>query len=128
MRRRWAGWGWFVGQPEVEFIRDRQVRLLKQYTFVRGWRAHRHHYEEWAAEAGLLFDGACVPRLLRWFADPFARDHRLAAVIHDAAYKRRDKPRAVCDQVLYEALRASGVSPLKASLFYWAVRVFGPKW
>jgi len=122
-------WGTFVGQPRVEFVDDpRCVRLLGSFFFWRGWRAGQGNGERWEAEEGLVFDGTSAPRCLWWFADPFTGAHRDAAVIHDAAYKRRARSRAVCDRVFYEALRASGVPRWKAVLFYWAVRIFGERW
>lgn len=82
--------------------------------------------DEWIAPAGLIFDGASIPRLF-WpiIGSPFTGDYRRAAVLHDAAYKNGWHFRDEADLMFYEAMRADGLRPAKALIMYWAVRLFG---
>lgn len=75
--------------------------------------------------AGFKTDLASIPRL------PFAYDllanrGQRAAVVHDFAYSGGIRvERDVADQILAEALRATGYSSLVVNLFYAGVRIGG---
>lgn len=128
--------GWFYGVPAVEWIQsgrsDLKVRLLRPFTFHR-----KHRQEDITVPKGFVFDGASIPRLL-WtlVGSPMTGRYRDAAIIHDWLYNvsrrvprspRRDRKDA--DRVFYEAMRANGVGFERATIMYWAVRLFaGRSW
>ena len=79
--------------------------------------------------AGFPTDFASIPRPL-WIILPPLGKYDAAAVCHDklyrdGAFRRRAIARCVADQVLNEAMRASGVSPVHRWLIYAGVRLFG---
>jgi len=79
--------------------------------------------------AGFPTDFATIPRTL-WSVLPPLGKYDAAAVCHDKLYRvgsfrHRRISRALADQVLNEAMRASGVSHVKRCLIYWGVRLFG---
>lgn len=125
--------GWFYGLPAVEWIAsgrsDLTVRLLRPFSFCRATKQ-----ECITVPKGFVFDGASIPRWL-WslVGSPQTGRYRDAAIIHDWLYYRgrvwpRDyRPRKDADRVFYEAMRANGVGYERATLMYWAVRLFGPR-
>ncbi len=118
---------YFLGDVRTEWLehegRDRKMTLLDSF-----WFCDSSGCEWWAGE-GTLFDGASVPRPL-WplFGSPFVGDYRRAAVLHDAYYKFKERPRKAVDQMFLEAMRCDGVGRIKSRLMYAAVRAFGPRW
>lgn len=108
----------------------------------------------WGAPRGFVTDGASFPGFLRyvptlialivaWFTDSFALafviatvlqfftgaafndDYLRAAVLHDAAYQYGDRPRALADQMFYEAMREDGTSRIRAAVMWAGVRAGG---
>lgn len=80
--------------------------------------------------AGTTTDLASIPRRLRDLRafDPNGRSRR-AAVLHDWLYSDGTRGKPFADETLRRALRAEGVTPRVACMFYWAVRLFGgPAW
>jgi hypothetical protein len=80
----------------------------------------------YVAPAGMLFDGASIPRSA-WSLIGHPYDHRYlpAAVIHDALYQQQITSRARADSVFREALRANGVNRVRATTMWTAVRLGG---
>lgn len=122
-------WGGFEGACEIELLPDgRKVRVVESFAYMRpnGMRV--------TVAAGLVCDGASIPRILWPFAGgPFEGRHRLAAITHDYLYSlgRAGTPlvdRATADRIFYEAMRCCGVSAFSARTKYFAVRAFGPRW
>lgn len=81
--------------------------------------------------AGLLVDGASVPRAVWWFLPPDGL-HRAAALRHDWCYILRGKlrngevlTRAEADLMFYSMMLESGVGSSTAAVSYQAVRSFG---
>jgi len=74
--------------------------------------------------AGFKTDFATVPRL-PLFYDVLGNIARAAATVHDWMYYTQTYPRKTCDQVLSEAMQASGIHRWKGGAFYIAVRLFG---
>lgn len=80
---------------------------------------------------GATTDGASIPRPLWTLVGAPMRDGRVfaAAAVHDQLYKTLGVggqfTRAECDRIFYQALRAGGVSWLKASVYYAGVRAGG---
>ena len=83
----------------------------------------------WHVPAGLVCDGASIPRLLWWFiGSPFTGRYREAAIFHDAYYKEHcGRTRKQVDKMFYEKMRQDGVGWMKANSMYYGVRVFGWK-
>lgn len=69
-------------------------------------------------------DGASVPKLLWNIFPPFGRYWR-AALLHDYLYRHTARPKAECDKLLLEAMRACDVTRLKAETIYLGVKWFG---
>jgi hypothetical protein len=74
--------------------------------------------------AGFVTDFASIPRLPFVYWTQGGKGNK-AAVIHDWLYSSQAVDRKTADQVLREALIASGYSKVTASAFYAAVRVGG---
>jgi membrane protease subunit (stomatin/prohibitin family) len=107
-------------QPVVTFINERNVRLVEQWQI--------------ATCAGILVcvpgaesDGASIPEVF-WSLpgyNPFEGDTLPAAFAHDQLYGGELCDRATADSVLYQLLRAGGVSWFRANTYWLAVRAFG---
>ncbi len=83
----------------------------------------------WMAAAGLVTDGASIPRWAQPIVgQPFTPAYVKAAVIHDHYCVRRVRPWRETHRVFYNALKASGVPPSAAATRDLAVMVGGPKW
>jgi hypothetical protein len=74
--------------------------------------------------SGFVTDFASVPRLPFFYLAEGGKGNK-AAVVHDWLYSAQAVDRKQADQVLREALLASGYSSITANLFYAAVRVGG---
>ena len=107
-------------EPIVAFIDERNVRLCAPWQIQTA--------------AGLLIcqpgaesDGASIPELF-WSIpgyNPFEGDTLPAAFAHDQLYGGELCDRATADGVLFDLLRANGVSWLRANNYWLAVRAFG---
>ena len=77
---------------------------------------------------GFRTDFASVPRAL-WALFPPTGKHSRAAVVHDFLFATAPFPKAQCDAIFYEAMRASGVGRTRAWVMWMAVALFGgPAW
>jgi len=74
---------------------------------------------------GFKTDLSSVPFFLRWKFDRFKTSTISPAIIHDYMYRCVDYSRKYADEVFYDALINEGASHYTASLYYYAVRVFG---
>lgn len=75
-------------------------------------------------EAGVIVDGASVPRIAWSYVPPDGR-HRRAAFCHDISYARKLVSKKLADQMFYDMLIEDGVSRWRASIMYRAVHYFG---
>lgn len=102
---------------------DRNMELLQPFVYVdpKGKR--------WEAPAGLLINGATIPRLF-WTTtgSPFVGNYRLASVVHDAACVAQTEPSAEVHRMFYYAMRCGGVKLVEAVVMYFAVKTWGPWW
>ena len=82
---------------------------------------------------GAPTDGASIPAIFWTKLPPFGK-YWLAAVLHDAAYNgtlelldgtKANLTKAQCDDLLKEAMEASGVDPVTVEAIYEAVHLFG---
>lgn len=123
-------WGEFQGPVRTEWLRerggDRRMLLTQDVAFARA------SGDVVTARAGLVLDGASIPRAL-WalVGSPFTGDYRDGAVIHDWLCQRRaasgyDSPTA--HHILYECAMALQCHPLRARAVHRAVAMFGPHW
>lgn len=69
-------------------------------------------------------DFASVPRLLRGLCFSLPRTHA-PAVLHDYHYRVLRTNRRWADDLFFHALRACGVNPVSARVYWLAVRLFG---
>ena len=76
-------------------------------------------------KVGFDFDYASIPTIITNLLPKNGQEYDRAACLHDALYASRWLPKAVCDQLFYEAMLVDGVSKLKATLMYNAVKWFG---
>lgn len=123
-------------KPSVGFSQPILVPIKYQgrekYQLARDWEW------EWCgnvekAPAGLVIDGASVPRIGWPFMPPDGL-HRAAATAHDVAYiGRGNMPsglkihREEADLMFYSLMLRGGVSNRRAAIAYHAVRGFGWK-
>ncbi|MFM8414275.1 MAG: protealysin inhibitor emfourin [Planctomycetota bacterium] len=119
-----GAWGRFEGDVVARWEDDgRRMTLVEPFAYVdpRGGR--------WKADAGLVVDGASIPRAFWSFiGGPFAGEFRNASVVHDAACADRDRSWRAAHRMFYEACRCGGVGAVKAKTMYYAVFHFGPRW
>ena len=75
---------------------------------------------------GFDFDGASIPRAL-WsvVGSPMTDGYQRAGCLHDALYASEYFPRGICDKLFLEAMKSDGVSYVKRTAMYNAVRMFG---
>jgi hypothetical protein len=99
------------------------MRLLQRYAFIDASGG------VWEAPAGTVSDGASIPKAAKSFVggswDGLYRD---AAVIHDVACDRKDRPWELVHLTFYHAMLAKGVPVTTAKVMYAAVYHFGPRW
>ena len=75
---------------------------------------------------GFDFDGASIPKVF-WSAigSPMTGGYQRAGCLHDALYASEYFAREVCDKLFLEAMKSDGVSYIKRTAMYNAVRMFG---
>jgi hypothetical protein len=73
---------------------------------------------------GFQTDFITMPRLPLLF-DLMGDSAHQAATLHDWLYTTGNVPRDIADEILYEAVRASGLAKWRAVLMYIPVRIFG---
>lgn len=117
----------FEGQVVVEWLveegRDRDMRLLEEFTFID------QAGKRWKVPKGTVIDGASIPRLF-WtmIGPPFVGKYRRASVVHDYYCVVRTEPWQAVHRMFYEASRSAGVAVIKAKIMYAALRAAGPRW
>lgn len=119
-----SAWGGFTGPIETEWLPDgRNMRLLRHVTYIDP------QGKAWTAPRGHVVDGASIPRFFwRLIGGPLEGPYRNASVIHDYYCDLKTRPWQDVHRMFYLACRAGGCGGLRASLMYWAVYVFGPRW
>lgn len=102
----------------------------EQYQNAQAWSFDVNGREE-MVPAGLIVDGASVPRIAWTFMPPDGL-HRAGALAHDWIYLNKGWmpsgtrfTRAEADHVFYNFMRRAGVGPWRAGLAYDAVRLGG---
>lgn len=117
-------WGRFAGHVVSEWLGDgRSMRLTEPFEYVDPEGAR------WVAPAGSIVNGASIPRFFwRIVGSPLTGCYRRASVLHDVHCDFRTRSWQHVHRMFYRAMRADGCGWLQASVMYWAVRIFGPKW
>ncbi len=102
----------------------------------QGWRIETSGAVEWRGTILILWPGkttdlASVPKLLRPLIDDDEPGLRLAAMLHDAAYRNWpcfspvSLTRREADAMLFDVAVAQGLPAWKAWLVWYGVRLFG---
>jgi len=98
------------------------ITLLEDFTYEDSFGL------DWTVPKGWKSDGATIPRVLWTFGSPLTGLYVRASVIHDYFCDTRSRPWGAVHNVFYEAMLASGVSPLRAKIMYAGVCWGGPRW
>lgn len=112
-----------VENPKIEPIGKDRYRLLKPYIYTTDKGGVI------VVPKGYLTNGADIPRFFWRLYPPFSPEYLPAVIVHDylcdeAEQKGNDKQLyRLADDVFREILFKLGVSKIKASLFYRAVRL-----
>jgi hypothetical protein len=109
----------FQTRLRVEQVDDSHWRLTDEFVYDSDV-AHARI----VVPAGFVTDFASVPRIpiAFWLVGDTAH---AAAVVHDYLYATGIFPKAVADDVLYEAMVTSGMPAWRCHLIYWGVRLGG---
>ena len=120
-------WGSYPNRPLalVDFIPPdrRRWSLTHEFNYIDPAK------QMWEAPAGLIVDGASIPRPF-WsvIGGPFEGLYREASIVHDAGCCAQMQPWSDVHHMFYNAMRCSGVGWAKAKTMFWAVWAFGPRW
>ena len=84
---------------------------------------------DWPVPTGAWLDGASIPPAL-WtiVGGPFEGKYRNASIVHDHYCIIKSRGWQDTHRMFHDAMRCSGVSPLRANVMYYAVYRFGPRW
>lgn len=114
----------FIGKSSFRFLEDgRGIQAIEGFQFQDSKGVL------WEVPRGQVTDGAAIPRSL-WsvVGSPLSGEFIASSALLDRYTADRTRPREQVLQMYREALIASGVSETKASVFYNAVKSFGPNW
>lgn len=117
--------GFYEGlPPRLEFLSDgRLVRLLADIAY-NGSEGVR-----WPVPEGIEVNGASIPRPL-WslIGGPFEGRYRDASIVHDHYCDIQTRDWRDVHRMFHDAMRCSGVGPIKAKILFYSVYRFGPRW
>ena len=103
----------------------RNMRLISPFTYVRNGDPPT----AFTVPQGFTTDGASIPRFFwRVIGGPLEGPYRRAAVVHDFLCTAQTIPSPDAHRVFYDACLDDGCPKWRATLMYWAVRFFGPRW
>ena len=94
-----------------------QFLTLNTFTFIAKGLTY-------VIPAGFRTDLASIPAMLRPFFSRTGKN-RKPAVAHDHMYACKFQTRKICDLIFRDMLIVQGVSPSKANLYYFGVRLGG---
>ena len=118
-------WGSYAGlPPQIVLLDDgRNARLITGISYTGKDEFH------WIAPAGSMLDGASIPRAF-WtlIGGPFEGKYRNASIIHDRYCVDHLRSWKDTARMFHDAMRCSGVPPVKAKIMFYAVYRFGPRW
>lgn len=119
-----------LGSPKLELLPgEEKYPFLLTEDFVYLWPGKGSWKPmEICVPKGYSTDLLSIPRPLWPVLSPFGAG-AWGALPHDLGYSTHFGPRAMIDQILYDAARDSGASQFRASILYSGVRVGGGfKW
>jgi hypothetical protein len=117
----------FVGKLQLEKLPyaegDNTFKLLAPFTYIDA------KGKPWTAPKGAVVNGASIPPSL-WsiVGSPWSGKYPEAAVIHDHFCTTKSRPWKDVHRTFYDAMRANGVSEIRANAMYFTVYRFGPRW
>jgi len=116
---------YFIGRVITQWLslESRKMLLTEAFSFVDA------HGVIWTAPAGSIIDGASIPRVFWLFiGSPFYGHYRRVSVIHDVYCATKSRPHKQVYRMFYDAIRADGVSKIKAKTMYMALKIGAPRW
>lgn len=119
-----ADWGRFEGAVVARWADDgRTMTLVEDFAYLDPRDVR------WQARAGAVVNGASIPRAF-WsvIGGPFEGLFRNASVVHDVACDTRERRWQEVHRMFHDACRCGGVGSAQATLMYYAVYRFGPRW
>lgn len=120
-----GAFGRYEGTPaQIELDDDgRSARLLREITF------YSPEGSKWFVPVNAWLDGASIPRAL-WtiIGAPFEGKYRAASIVHDHFCITKDRSWRDTHRMFYDAMRCSGVAAARATVMYYAVYRYGPRW
>jgi len=120
----------FVDEPECRWEKDSEQHLTGYLLLSAPLTYLARSGELFPVPEGFRTDLASVPRWLAGFVRMTFRgpiQTAWAAILHDALYASGIETRARADELFWEALRATGESPMGARILWAGVRAGGWK-
>jgi hypothetical protein len=120
-----VGYGSYDGIPAQIELDDngRSARLLRAITY------HSPKTVNWPVPVNAWLDGASIPRIFWTFiGGPFEGKYRAASIVHDHFCITKAHSWRETHLMFHDAMRCSGVSKVQATVMYYAVYRFGPRW
>jgi hypothetical protein len=115
--------GQFKGEPRVTLMGDgRNVRLAEPFGYVDPNGQH------WDVPAGMVTDGASIPRVFWIKYPPFTGNYRNAAIVHDHYCNTQSRSWQDTHNMFYDAMLTAKVDGKTAKILWAAVYGFGPRW
>lgn len=121
----------FASEPVLRAAHPSACRGKQQYMLVEDFHYTSSAFGPITAPAGMVTDFASVPRLVWTYLSPEDPCILFGSLIHDFLYAvngrlaLRTLTRAECDEVLREAMLASGARSTQAAVVYRCLRMFG---
>lgn len=85
--------------------------------------------DEWRVPEGVVCDGFSIPRVT-WslVGHPFYARSLIPAVVHDHYCVTKTRSHRRTHKAFHEIMKDVGEKRLRRSVYYSAVRMFGPRW
>lgn len=122
-------WGCFKAQLDLKpgVIKQRGQPDMRETAAVFGYVDPLGVH--WDVPAGYLTDGASIPLAFKpLVGGSWDQRYLRAAVLHDFYIRRLTADPESVHRLFFHAMLASGTTPDRAALLYWAVRNYGPQW
>ena len=120
-----ADFGSYEGTPAQIELDDngRSARLLRAITY------HSPQGTDWPVPVDAWLDGASIPRAF-WtiIGGPFEGKYRAASIVHDHYCITKTRTWRDTHRMFHDAMRCSDVAKAQATVMYYAVYRFGPRW